>query len=189
MGIAAPITAVLCAAIPTLFGAFTQGFPDVSHLIGFGLALAGLWLIARPGGGQGRPAGIGLSLIGGCGFGGFMILIAQVQPNAVFWPLVAARAASIAVQLGLAATGQRFVRPARHVFPLIALSGTMDAGGNVFFVLAEQAGRLDVASVLSSLYPATTVLLALLLLRERLKPWQLAGVLLALIAVPLIAAR
>ncbi len=189
MGIAAPVTAVLSATLPALFGIITQGSPDILHVVGFALALAGVWLLSRPEGAKGRPAGLLLALIGGCGFGGFLILIAQVHANAIFWPLSAARAASLAVQVGLALWTRRFDPPAPNVLPLIILAGLMDAGGNAFFVFAEQAGRLDVAGVLSSLYPATTVLLAVLILKEKLTRMRLLGVLLTLVAVPLIAAK
>jgi uncharacterized membrane protein len=120
-------------------------------------------------------------------FGGFLLCIAQVQQNAVFWPLVAARIVSIVAMLAAAGMGQKLAMPAPSILPLIVLTGAMDAGGNAFFALAEQAGRLDVAGALASLYPATTVILALSLLKERLVLWQGIGVLLALISVPLIA--
>ena len=72
--------------------------------------------------------------------------------------------------------------------PLVAIAGGLDALGNVFFLVAAHSGRLDVAAIISSLYPAATVLLAALILRERMRRIQTAGILLALIAIPLISA-
>ncbi len=189
MGIAAPLTGVLAASVPVVFGAFAQGLPDLLHLTGFALALVGVWFVARPQGATGRPAGLGLAILAGLGFGCFLILIAQVREHSVFWPLVAARVASISVMIGIALVRRPFTWPSRKTTPLILLAGSMDVGGNAFFVLAEQAGRLDIAGVLSSLYPATTVLLALFVLRERLARFQTIGVLMVLVAIPLIAAK
>jgi drug/metabolite transporter (DMT)-like permease len=187
MGIAAPVAAVLSASLPVVVGIVTQGLPELPRQLGFGLAVLGIWFISRPQRAQGRPAGLGLAILAGLCFGGFLLCIAQVQTNSVFWPLVAARTVSIIVMLVMAGLGQRLAVPARSILPLIILTGAMDAGGNAFFALAEQAGRLDVAGVLASLYPATTVILALSILKEKLVFWQGIGVLLALIAVPLIA--
>jgi drug/metabolite transporter (DMT)-like permease len=187
MGLAAPVAAVLSASLPVVVGAFTQGWPDLAHLSGFILALAGIWLISRPQQGVGRPAGLGLAIVAGLGFGGFLIFIAQVQTNAVFWPLVVARTASIASMVAFIVARQKVALPAKNALLLILLAGVMDAGGNTFFVLSEQVGRLDVAGALASLYPATTVLLALLVLKEKIGKWQGIGILLALISVPLIA--
>ncbi|MCC7446572.1 MAG: DMT family transporter [Anaerolineae bacterium] len=189
VGVAAPVTAVLAAGIPVIFGAFVQGFPNAPHLVGFALALAGVWFLSRPQGVSGRPAGLGLAILGGFGFSGFLLLIAQVSDNAVFWPLVAARIASVSVMIIVSLARRQFDLPLRSSLPIILLAGVMDVGGNAFFVLSEQAGRLDVASVLSSLYPAVAVFLALLVLKERLTRIQAIGALLALIAIPLIAAR
>jgi len=188
VGIAAPVTGLISAIIPVIVGAILDGLPPAHKLFGFALALAGVWLISRPEKAENsRPAGLGLALIGGIGFGLFFVFIARTHANTLFWPLVAARAASITAMVMIVFTRRDFRPPTQKLLPLILLSGTMDVGGNVFFVLAKQAGRLDVASVLSSLYPATTVLLALVILRERLARWQAIGVLLALVAVPLIA--
>jgi drug/metabolite transporter (DMT)-like permease len=189
MGIAAPVTAVLSAALPALVGTLTQGLPDLVHLIGFALALIGVWTIARPEGTAGRPAGIGLALVGGLCFGGFFVLLAQIHKDAIFWPLAVGRLASVILQLAFALVTRSLVRPTSKLLPLIVVSGVMDVAGNVFFVLAEQSGRLDVAGVLASLYPATTVLLAFWILKERMTRIQRIGVMLALVAVPLIAAK
>jgi drug/metabolite transporter (DMT)-like permease len=187
MGTAAPVAAVLSASLPVAVGAVTQGLPHLPRQLGFILAVIGIWFISRPQKMEGRPAGLGLAIIAGLCFGGFLLGIAQVQQDAVFWPLVVARTASIVVMLVAVGAGQKLAMPALSILPLIILTGAMDAGGNAFFALAEQAGRLDVAGALASLYPATTVILALSILKEKLVLWQGIGVLLALLAVPLIA--
>jgi drug/metabolite transporter (DMT)-like permease len=106
----------------------------------------------------------------------------------VFWPLVGARVASItALTLGVTVMRGQLV-PGRNGLGVVALAGVFDAGGNALFALAAQAGRLDVAGVLSSLYPASTVALAWLILKERITRTQLVGIVAALIAIVLITA-
>lgn len=196
MGIAAPVTAVLAAALPVLFAAAAEGLPTMLQFAGFGLALVGVWLVSRPDGPMGRPEGLGLALLAGLGFGGFYILIDQARAPAVFWPLASAKATSLLFVLAIAGVGGSARRsaagPAGWLAPallsLIVLAGVLDAGGNAFFVLAEHTGRLDVSSVLASLYPATTVLLARLVLNERVSRTQAVGIAAALVAIPLIAA-
>ena len=187
MAVVAPVSAVLSAAIPVLWGIADEGMPPGSKLLGFGLALAGIWLVARSGAaGEGR-GGLPLALAAGCGFGGFLVLMHRAALGGTFWPLAAARATSLALALCVALALRRPWVPARGALPVIALSGVLDAGGNAFFVLAAKAGRLDVASVLSSMYPASTVLLAALLLRERVTRPQGAGIAAVLAAIALIA--
>lgn len=187
MGIVAPVSAVLTAALPVLFGTFTQGLPNPLRIGGFVLALLAIVLISRPERSKGRPVGIGLALISGCGFGCFFILVSRVSHDATFWPLVVARFTSVLLLIAVLLIRRQPLLPKKAVAPLILLAGPLDALGNAFFVLAAHAGRLDVASVLSSLYPAATVLLAALVLRERVTGIQGLGILLALIAVPLIS--
>jgi drug/metabolite transporter (DMT)-like permease len=135
---------------------------------GFVLALLAIWLISRPERAAGRPEGIGLALIAGCGFGCFFILISRVSATATFWPLAVARLTSVIFLLVVMGFRRQPVLPKMTVVPLILLAGTLDATGNAFFVLAAHVGRLDVAAILASLYPAATVLLAALVLRERM---------------------
>lgn len=189
MGLVAPVTGVISTALPVLFGMVSQGLPHLLQQVGFVLAVAAVALISRSNGGEGgRPSGLGLAVLAGVSFGAFLILISFTMEGAVFWPLSAARAASVTALLSFMAL--RCMRPAAPriaVLPML-LSGVMDAAGNFLFVLAEQIGRLDVAGALSSLYPASTTLLALIVLRERLNGWQAVGVGLTFIAIPLITA-
>ncbi len=188
MGITAPVSAVLTASLPVLFSAFLQGLPSLLQLGGFVLALLAIALISRPERTKGRPEGIGLALLAGCGFGSFFILISRVSPSATFWPLVMARFTSVLFLLIVVLLRKQPILPRMTVAPLVLLAGVLDALGNAFFVLAAHSGRLDVAAVLSSLYPAATVLLAAIVLRERVTRIQAVGILLALVAVPLISA-
>src|SRR5437868_1543350 len=187
MGIAAPVSAVLTASLPVLFSAFTQGLPNLLQLAGFVLALLAIGLISRPERAKGRPEGIGLALLAGCGFGCFFILISRVNHAETFWPLTVARFTSVLFLLIVVRIRQQPTLPRLSVTPLVLLAGTLDAFGNVFFVLATHTGRLDVAAVLASLYPAATVMLAAFLLQERVTRIQAIGILLALVAVPLIS--
>jgi drug/metabolite transporter (DMT)-like permease len=188
MGINSPLTAVLAAALPVLVAALSQGLPSGVRVVGFGLALAGVWCLSRPEGVSGAPRGLGLALLAGLGFGGFYVLIAQVRGASVFWPLTASTGTSFIVLLALALAGRRAWFAAPGALPISLLAGALDAGGNIFFVLAAHGGRLDVAAVLASLYPAVTVLMARLILKEHLNRLQAVGIGATLAAIPLIVA-
>ncbi len=187
MGIAAPVTSVLSAALPVIVAGFTEGLPHAIQIAGLILALVALWFISRPEG-QVRPQGLGLALFAGLGFGSFLVFMREATQQAVYWPLAAALATSL-VLAAIILVAQRGSLPSLGVLPVVFAAGALDTFGNFFFILAAQRGRLDVAAVLSSLYPACTVLLARLVLKERITRLQTAGMTAALIAVPLIAAR
>ena len=189
MGIAAPVSAILTGALPVLFSALTEGLPSLLQLVGFALALLAIGLISRPEQSQGRPEGIGLALLAGCGFGCFFILISRLNPTATFWPLAVARFTSVLFLLLIGLLRRQQLLPKKTVFPLVVLAGVLDALGNAFFVLATHVGRLDVAAILSSLYPAATVVLAALIVRERVTRIQTIGIFLALVAIPLISVK
>jgi drug/metabolite transporter (DMT)-like permease len=187
MAVVAPVSAVLSATIPVVWSALNEGVPPSSTLAGFVLALAGIWLIARVGATHDGREGLALAVLAGCGFGAFLVLMDRGAQGGTFWPLAAARATSLALALAAAVASRRPWAPARSAAPLGLLSGALDAGGNAFFILATQVGRLDVAAVLSSMYPASTVLLAAGLLRERVSWAQGAGIVAVLAAIALIA--
>jgi drug/metabolite transporter (DMT)-like permease len=189
MGLAAPVSGVLSAAVPVVAGSVLEGMPGRLRLLGFVLASVGVWLIARSDDASFRIRDLVLPVAAGLGFGAFIVIIGRASGNGVFWPLVAARLASLSLLMLVAALTQQPRFPARRHLPVIFMSGLGDAGGNAFLVLAAHTGRLDVAAVLSSLYPASTVILAWLILNERVSRWQLAGVLAALSAIVMITAR
>jgi drug/metabolite transporter (DMT)-like permease len=187
----APTAAVVGASVPVIFSALVQGLPGPAQLAGFAVAAGGLWLVSRPAGaGQvghsGAKPELVLALIAGLGFGSFFILIAQVRPGLVFTPLVVARSMALMAALFLL-RARRLGLPGLRSNPVALLAGLLDAGGNMLYVMAQQYTRLDVAAVLSSLYPAATVVLAALLLKERVSRPQWLGAALCLAAVMLIA--
>ena len=100
-----------------------------------------------------------LACLAGLGFGGFFVLIAQVERGFIFTPLILARIVQLAVAL-LAIRTTRLPFPSFRANPIALLAGALDVGGNIFYVLAQQFVRLDVAAVLASFYPASTVVLS-----------------------------
>lgn len=191
MGLTAPLVAVLAAAIPTLFSLITEGLPSSTQLAGFVLAGIGIWLVSRSDA-EGRPEGIGMAVLAGFGFAGFFLCVRQAGSASALWIAACSRGASFVVTgvilLALRASGKLTLPHLdRRSVAGGMLAGFLDSSGSVLFIRASQAGRLDTAVVLTSLYPAVTVLLARLFLRERLTPWKTAGIFAALVAVPLVA--
>jgi drug/metabolite transporter (DMT)-like permease len=187
MSIAAPISAVLAAAIPVLVSIIWLGWPDPLVLAGLLLALLAIWMIAG-GEGGGLPARlrleqIRLPLLAGVVFGLFFVLLHQASQDSLFWPIIATRIASIIFLTAYASLAHQSFLPQRSLWPMIALCGLLDTAGNGLFVLSGQLGRLDVAAVLSSLYPAVTVALAWLVLKERMAGLQKLGLAAALAAI------
>jgi drug/metabolite transporter (DMT)-like permease len=188
MGIAAPMVAVLATSIPLMFGIASSGLPPAIQVVGFGVGLVSLIMVSYSDGRLPERRTLLLALMGGLGFGGFLLLIHRVESTAVFWPQVAARAVSSSVLLLITRTARLEWRPrdARHLTSVV-LAGVLDVTGNIFFMLASRAGRLDIAAVVSSLYPAMTVSLAWLFLKERLTRIQVFGIVAALLAIMLIS--
>jgi drug/metabolite transporter (DMT)-like permease len=187
MGVVAPITGLLAAVVPAGFGIATQGPPGPLVVVGIVAALIAVVLVARvPDTSSGR-SGIELAILAGVGLGAFSVLISHVTVGGVFGPLAAVRVVEAALVGGaIVATRRPWRLPAGLVVPVLGI-GALDMAGNALFVLAEQAGRLDVAAVLSSLYPVTTVVLAAIILRERVTRMHAVGIGLAVAAIVLIA--
>ncbi len=190
MGVVAPLSAVLAAAVPVLVAAFAEGLPALSTLCGFGLAGVSVWLLTASPGGRAGKQELFYALIAGVGFALFFIIVDQVSDESLFWPLVAARCTALAL-VGLftaVRTPETGLSLGPGVLPVTLACGVFDAGGNALYAAAASYGRLDVAVVTSGLYPASTVLLAAIVLKERLVKRQWMGVAAALVALTLIAA-
>jgi drug/metabolite transporter (DMT)-like permease len=189
MGVVAPVAAVVTGVFPVLIGTYTEGMPDRVQLAGFALALVSIWLVAgNSETGSGR-SGLGLAALAGIMFGLFLIAGKQAGHSGIFWPLVSARAVSTSLMLVLVGLSPRDPRALRAALWPMLLSGLLDSVGNALFIAATRHGRLDVAAVLSSLYPASTVVLARWLLKERIGKMQAIGIVCALAAVALISSR
>jgi drug/metabolite transporter (DMT)-like permease len=192
MSVAAPVSALMGAVLPVIFSGLTEGLPGPVKYVGFILALVAIWLISQGEGSQKKfhlhLANLQLPLLSGVCFGFYFILIHYGTYSATIWPMVAARGAGSIVLFFIALANCQLGLPGKGILPLVFLNAALDIGGNTFYILAGQAGRLDVAAVLGSLYPGSTVLLAGLLLHERLNRLQWVGILAALGAIILMTA-
>src|SRR5512136_1498632 len=187
MSVAAPVSALMAAVLPVIASAFTEDLPGPRKYAGFGLALLAIWLISQEDGRQKKLhlhlADLRLPLLSGVCFGFYFILMHQGSRTATIWPMVAGRSAGAFLLFFFAAANHQLSWPDRHTAPLVFLNSAGDIAGNTFYILSGQVGRLDVAAVLGSLYPGTTVLLAGLLLHERLNRLQWLGIAAALGAI------
>ncbi len=184
--VVAPCAAVVGALVPVAFGVLVAQPPGLAQLAGFVLALTGIGLVTRDRSGATSLRGLGTAASAGVFLGGFLVLLAQVSQATVFAPLLAARLvmllAAVAAVLAL-----RAVPRGRAGIAVALLAGLLDAAGNGLYLLATHHTRIDVAGVLASLYPVSTVVLSRLVLKQSVSAPQWAGVGVCAVAVTLIA--
>lgn len=189
MSIAAPVSALSAALLPVIVGAITEGLPKWIQVLGFGLAMLAIWLISS--GNDGfhveHLADLRLPILAGIGFGSYFIFIhyATQQTTAVLWTMIASRLAGTVLLLVVVLVRREPLMVPRSAWTVVLFNAVLDVGGNFFYILASRLGRLDVAAVLSSLYPGSTVLLAWILLKERISFQQWIGIAAALVAIVL----
>ena len=200
MGASAAISGLLAAAIPALFSIFREGSPGVFQLAGFAVAGIAIWMIAASPTSvlevaDTRPAASTLvfAVLAGAGFGAYFIALKFAGVAGVIWPMVAARVGSITtcglLLIALSVMTRRTVQPGRLSKKAVAWclsAALLDTSGNMLFISATRTGRLDIAAVLASLYPASTILLAGWILQERFSSLQKVGMGAAVVAVVLI---
>lgn len=191
MGLTAPIGALVGAAIPTLVDVALEGAPSRWTVGGFVLAIVALWLITRPEpsdqkDSSGRPAGVGMAALAGVGFAAFYLCIHEASGSPLWIATIARIGSFMATAVAVVVTRAPLTLDRPRV-TLGLLAGFLDITASALFIFASQRGRLDEAVVVTSLYPAVTVLLARLILKEHFSRWKFIGLLAALAAVPMIA--
>lgn len=193
MSIVAPISAT-AAAIPVTAGLLSGDRPSGLQLGGMALAVAGVALASRERvEEEGLPdrrmaAGAGLALVSAVGFGSFFLAMDAASDADVFWAILVNRMTGVSLLAALTAVLRpRLAMDSGDARALLAV-GVLDIGANSLFALAAAQGLVSVVSVLASLYPIVTVVLARFVLRERIQPAQRAGVGAALAGVALITA-
>ncbi|HEX8693093.1 MAG TPA: EamA family transporter [Longimicrobium sp.] len=192
MSVVAPVTAVCAIAVPVVAGLALGERPGAGALAGVGLAAVAIGLISREPapdrpvllGATGR--GVLLALAAGLAIGAFYVALERTAPAAGLWPLVAARATSVAMLAAVALAARRRLRPDRGALRIILAGGALDMLANLLYLLAVRQGLLSVVAPLASLYPAATVLLAWIVLGERLHWFQGLGLAFAALAIALI---
>ncbi len=183
----APTSAITCATLPVLFELITAGLPKVTQLVGFAMAFLGIWLVSRSTNANEKTfrEAMTLAFLSGIGFGGFFIFIALVEKGQVFVPILVSRTITLFISLIMLRL-HRLPLPGLTSNPIALLAGVLDTGGNVFYLFATQFTRLDIAALISSFYPAMTVILASIILKEKVSAAQWSGMILCLLALTLI---
>lgn len=192
MSVVAPITAITSAAVPAIWAALTGDSLSLLAWVGVAIALLAIGLVSSSNDGDVSDVSLPVvaeSLLSGIGFGMFFIFIDATEGATAPWPIVGARSVTtFAILAFLLVTSAELLPRARNAGWLIAATGLLDTASNVIFLYATNRGSLTIVAVLSSLYPISTVVLARLVLSERMTRLQLAGFVTALVATVLIAA-
>jgi drug/metabolite transporter (DMT)-like permease len=190
INVISPVTAVLAAIVPVIVGVTLGERPHMTAWFGILLGLGAVMLVSRTT--EDHPHGrigariLALALLSGVGFGMYFVFLAKAGNDSGLWPLVVSRVSSAALIVPLAIARKAFTVVRGRMVGVVILAGACDALANMCFLLASRHGLLSLASVLTSLYPATTVILAVWLLREHTSSTQRVGLALAAGSIVLI---
>ncbi len=190
MGIVAPISAA-SPLVPLAVDAFHGLTPAALQWLGIALALAGIVTLSREpsaDGSQRVAAGAGLAVVAALGFGLFVVGIDAGADESAPWAVVAARSASVGLVVIVALLSSTSLRPPRTLLPMLVAIGVFDTGANVLIAAATTHGAAGIVAVLSALYPVVTVVLARIVLQERLSTSRRVGGVLAIAGAALVAA-
>lgn len=188
MGVVAPVAAVITAGLPVVFGFVTEGLPPTPALIGVILAVVSVVLVSRsPSTPDGRPSGIWYGIGAGIIFGSFTLSASQLADDLILSPVVLIRLASILTVATWILVRREAWRVPRGILPALLAIGVTDMVATGSYLSAIAIGPLAIAAIIASLYPVVTTALARVVLKERLAPIHVAGIVAAGVAVALIA--
>jgi drug/metabolite transporter (DMT)-like permease len=185
MNVVAPLSALVSTVLPVAVALATGEKFGLLVYAGTAACLASIALISSGGDAAsqgGRARGISFGLIAGVAFGLFFLLLKYGGESGALWPAAAARVGgliTVMIVAGAAGVGAAGWRGDRTLVIVALLAGVLDSSANVCYILATRAGMFGIAVVMTSLYPGITILLARVLLGERLRGWQRAGLVLA----------
>jgi len=194
MGVVAPVSGVCAALVPAIVGVAGGERPGLAALVGVVLALPGIWLVSTGSPPEdsevrsGVGAGVADGLVAGTGFGVLFVALAQASEGSGLWPVAVNQLIAAALVVGLASALRVTWRPRRDGSVTAGVAGLLGTAATAAFLVATRHGYLTVTSVISALYPAATVLLAAVVLRERIGRGQAAGLVLCATAVAFVAA-
>jgi drug/metabolite transporter (DMT)-like permease len=189
MGVVAPISGVGAAVLPAVVGLLSGDHPSTLSWVGIVLALPAIYLVALgPGGESGGPAGILDGVLAGLGFGLGFTAFAQIGGGAGAWPVAVQEIVAAATVAAAALVAREAWLPRTPAAALGVVPGVLGGGANLLFLASTHHGMLTVSAVISSFYPAATVVLAVAVLRERVGRGQALGLGMCAAAVALVAA-
>jgi drug/metabolite transporter (DMT)-like permease len=190
MGIVAPISAA-GPIVPLAVDAAQGKTPAALQWLGIALVLVGVVTLSHessPSGGRRLAAGAGLAIVAALGFGLFVVGIDAASDESATWAVLTARSAAVPLALGAAVVSSATLRPPRALLPMLVAIGIVDTAANVLVATATTQGAAGIVAILSSLYPVVTIVLARIVLSERLDAWKRAGGIVALAGAALVAA-
>jgi drug/metabolite transporter (DMT)-like permease len=191
--IVSPVSALVGAILPAAFGLLLGERPSGPALIGALLCVPAILLLAYEKGETRDRAKLRSSflygIVAGLGFGGFFIAVSRSSPGSGLWPLLGSRAASLAIVSAIALFGRKGFSVARADRPVAAFAGAADMLANVCFLVASRGSLLFLVTLITSLYPAPTVLLARIFHGQRISWPRAAGIAFALAGVALIGLK
>jgi drug/metabolite transporter (DMT)-like permease len=191
VAVVSPIAALTGAAIPVILGILVGERPGRLAWVGMSSAVPAIILLSGRATEHAEvsavPRAVLMGTAAGIGFGLFFFTISRTSSPSGLWPLVAARLCTISLVAIFAILRRSSLRPARQGFLVVLLCGALDMGANIAFLLASRLGLLAITAVVASLYPGPTVLLAVLLFRERLTVPRVLGLALSIAGVAFIS--
>jgi len=192
VAVVSPASALVSAVLPLGFGLLIGERPSALALVGAALCLPAVVLLSA-GGGKGDAKAVRSALLQGCvaglGFGTFFIAVSRTSASSGLWPLVASRSVSVLVALAACALTKKRIAIGKGGLGVTLAAGAADMGANIAFLLASRSGMLAIVSILSSLYPAPTVLLGRLVFKERIPVSRAIGLAIAIAGVVLISLK